>query len=86
MGNLVIRQKWASGTHTIIYSEWLFKLNSKIQAKFQRKWGDDRVRGTQWEGDFDRNKWEWIRDYLAGCLGGSDEANLKEGERDNSRR
>ena len=61
----------------VVLSEWLFKLNGReIQAKFQRKWGDDRVRGTQGQS-VDRLEWEWIRDYLAGCLGGFDEANRK---------
>lgn len=55
---------------------------SKYKQNFKRKMGgDDRARGTQ--GQFDARaisiglEWEWIRDYLAGCLGSSDEANRK---------
>jgi hypothetical protein len=54
---------------------------SKYKQIFKRKWGamigPAERKGVRREGDFDRLEWEWIRDYLAGCLGGSDEANRK---------
>jgi hypothetical protein len=55
----------------------LFKLvASKFKQKFQRKWGGDRIRGSQCEGDSDRPRPSGNGlDYLGGCLGGSDEAN-----------